>query len=787
VAGLLTSHIPASARAADKKPFQQRWLVPYLTEGRARAARDALVAQQPARASRLLRRYLARKGAPHRKQARFLLAHALMESKEWAAAEEILAQLVSSYPLLVDYHRYHRARALYRLRRFAEAAAAAGSVPEGALLWLDAQIVRADALEAQQDLDEAAAVWKTYLERRPRGGLAGKAHLTIGRALEKRARGGAKAAGELKKQALEHYKQVLIKAPLWRRAPEARKRLKRMIRAVPEGAQLAELSPWQAYSRAMQIFRDKRHEQAEKELTALLKRSGLSPKLTCKASYYQALSVFRQRERARSVPLYTAAERACRTAKKPDLVVKSLYNGARGLMRRHDFTEAIARFGQIEKEFASHSYADDARLLAAEAYEVMKGHEDDVERLLSTLPKHYPDGDMAREALWRLSRRAIIEGKHELALARLDRMLELGRADIYYAHGQALYWKARTLDRKGRRDQARESYERCIREYPLSYYALIAFNRLRERHRGLYRKLYQELIASVGRGPGPWSFPARALYAEPAFQRGVELARLGFGEDAARELASAGLRLRRGAPTEDLWLAAVLFDRAGLWHQSHFVPRALEKGYRERYPLGENYRHWRLSYPRAFAPLVQRNSARAGLDPALVLAIMREESGFAPQIESWANAVGLMQLLVPTAKKAGSVHRMEVTRRRLQDPAVNIKVGTTYLGFLYRSFGKTPPLAISGYNAGEGAVLRWVRSMQDEPLDEFVDRIPYDQTRHYTKRVLSSLFTYSVLYGPRGARVPRIGLKIPRPSLESFGKRTGKRKARRKARKRRKR
>jgi soluble lytic murein transglycosylase len=303
----------------------------------------------------------------------------------------------------------------------------------------------------------------------------------------------------------------------------------------------------------------------------------------------------------------------------------------------------------------------------------------------------------------------------------------------------------------------------------------MAFNRLRERHRALFRKLYRELIARAGQHRGRWRFGPRALFGEPGFLRGVELARLGFGDDAARELSAVGLGINRGADPEDLWLTAVLFDRAGLWHRSHYVPRALERSYKRSYPLGETYRRWAVAYPRAFLPLVRESARRAGLPEHLVLAIMREESGFYPAIESWANAVGLMQLLLRTAKRAGNEHRIEVDRRRLKDPAVNIKVGTTYLSFLYRSFGKAAPLAISGYNAGEGATLKWLRRMGRIPMDEFLDRIPYDQTRRYTKRVLSSLFTYSVLYGRGLQRIPRIGQRLPRARLVRFGKARGRR------------
>jgi soluble lytic murein transglycosylase len=169
--------------------------------------------------------------------------------------------------------------------------------------------------------------------------------------------------------------------------------------------------------------------------------------------------------------------------------------------------------------------------------------------------------------------------------------------------------------------------------------------------------------------------------------------------------------------------------------------------------------------------LVRQHARAAGVPEALVLSIMREESGFATDVESYANAVGLMQLILPTARTAGSLHRLQVTREALRDPALNIRLGATFLGFLYKLFQRSAPLAIASYNAGEGATFRWLRNHYPRlQLDELVERIPYDQTRRYTKRVLSSLFTYAVLYGKGAERVPLIAQRLPAVRPRAFGR-----------------
>jgi soluble lytic murein transglycosylase len=776
---ICASFLPAHARAAhdpaahDPAAFRQTWLEPYFSQGKVTEFRRFLQANQPKKAAALLRGQLKGRKPQQLRQARFLLAYALLKSKEQKAVAEaasLFTALVRSYPLLSDTCRFYAARATYRLKNFSEAERLASAIDKGSTLAVDAQLLRADALRAQQRIQESAALLRAYLEKYPNGQQAGRAHFYLAEALAQSVKGsGAKAAG-LRLEALAQYRQVLIQTPLWSKRPEAEKRLSALIQEIPDGQRRAQLTPDQRFAQTMVFYQAMRHDEAEAGFQAVLKEKGLSPAMECKARHYLAKTIFRRRERGRAVPFFEAAEKACRKAGELDWVVKSLFDEAKGLYNAQEYMAAIDRFGAIEKEFSGHSYADDARLWAAEIYEKLK-RKDDVTRLLSTLPELYPKGDMARDALWRLARLAYFDKDYATALKYLDWTQDkLGRAGLYYAQGQAPYWKARILELTGRPpDEAREMYERCIREYPLSYYALMAFNRLRETHGALYGKLYRELIDPIGTKKGTWSFAPSELFARPGFLRGVELARLGLGELAQRELAKVGLSIQARTSTENLWLAAVLYDRAGLWELSHQVGRSLDTAYRRSYPLQENYRRWALAYPKAFHPLVPLDAQRSGLPWTLVQAVMREESGFSTTIESYANAVGLMQLILPTARTAGSLYKLEVTRESLRDPVQNIKLGASYLGFLMRTFS-TLPLVIAGYNAGEGAVGKWLRELGQVPLDELIERIPYDQTRRYTKRVLSSVFTYAVLYGQGAARVPRLGQRLPPVKKGSFGK-----------------
>lgn len=779
---------PTQKRPRPRHPrFSEQWLVPYLGRGAAATARAALLAGRPRKAAQLLRRYLAAKGAAQPHQARFLLATALLRSNKHAAAAALFTKLEREYPLLADYHRYYQARAHHRLKQYDQALAAAARVSPASPLRLDAQLLQADTLWATGKKQRSAALWRSYLRgRKSKAGRWAEAHFRLGQATLARAATAATPARRqlLRKEALGHFKSVDVNRPLSPLAADARKQIQRLRRQDAKLAPLARLTQWEHQTRAMALYHAMRNRQAEQAFATLLRDKKLKPMLRCVASYHRARAVFRQRQRARAEPMFRQAEQACRRVRKWDLVVKSLYNGARGLTRKGRFLAAVKRFARIEKEFPKHTYGDDARLRAAEAY-VEAGKHAAARKLLSTLPARHPGGDMVREALWRLALDDYLNKRYRAALRHLERIIrELGRADKYYAHGRALYWKARILERQRRPRRARKVYQQCIEQYPLSYYALQSFNRLRDNHIAAFKRLVVRKLNPTGKQPGRWSFGRRALFGEPAFLRGVELARLGLAQLAARELASTGLKIGRATDSRDLWLAAVLYDRAGLWRFSHQVPRSLDRRYRWTYPLKDNYRRWIIAYPRAFWPLVQQHAGKARIPWNLVLAVMREESGFTPTIESWANAVGLMQLLLRTARGVSDrSKRAQVTRRRLHDPAVNIKLGAAYLGFLYHGFGKVPPLAISGYNAGEGATYKWLKRFGRIPLDELIERIPYDQTRNYTKRVLASLFTYATLYNRGVGRVPRLQQRLPRVKLSDL-RRGRKKKKRKKARRR---
>jgi soluble lytic murein transglycosylase len=761
-----TAAAPATRPAGKAIAFDKTWLDPFFKSGAAKHAVDLFRTEDwPAAATAFAKAQKALpRGSQERLAATYMLALARENNAEWADAGKLFEDLYVHYPKLATYHAYHAARC--RLRRGDAAGALdwAARVTKGTVPEAEGELVRIDALRALSRWDDVLSAVEAYLQRFPNGPRHAEALFKKAEALERATPKGSPDARPATPDATAIYRRVWAEAPLEGWGDRAAERLEQIAATLPaaEATVVRTRTASELVTRGNVQFDRNRSVESEATFAAALNAPGLAPELECRARFYRAQSAWKQRQRTRAAPLFDEADWACARAGNRDLHAKALYQGARCYASKGERDAATARYARVEAEHGDHSYADDARLRAAELA-TDAGDDATAVKLLSEIPTRYPKGDLLNEALWRLAFTAWRGERLDEALRWLDENLRLiPREEIWYAEGRALYWKGRVFERQGHADDARIWYERAVRDYPLSVYALLAFARIN----AVDPKGADALAASLRKGlhdVPAWSFPPRALYADPGFLRAVDLARMGQGGEARRELARLGLPTNadKHAPgavrseDEDLvWITSILLDRGGAWSASHSLPRYGLTAYKLEYPKGLGEAKWKLAYPRAFPAVVAKQTKANQLPEALELAIMREESAFSPRIESFANAIGLTQMLVRTAKRFAN--GATVTREVLLDPGKNIELGARFLGFLWKRFDGAAPLAIASYNAGEAAVDRWLAERGDGAMDEFMETIPYDETRNYTKRVLASYFTYSWLYGSKP--VPKLPL-----------------------------
>jgi soluble lytic murein transglycosylase len=741
-----------------------------LAVGRFREARDGFAAALAAVSSDSARGRLG-----------FLVAwcdRKLGRHQEAAAGFDAAAEKL---PLLRDYARYFAGMSYYKTRDWDAAEARAKDVPDGSVLFAEAQLLLGDVLRARGDAEAIFALYDGYLKRFPKGIRVAEARFWLAGAEERRAHAA---------EAVALYRQILIDAPLEGWADKARARIEALLPDKKQRAEAMSLTPQQLADRGKVYFDGMRNELAEADFAAVLKVGGpatlrdaggrrglaaaqlIDPELRCFAAFHLAQTVFKERQRARAAPLFDDAIAACAKTKNADLQSRSAYQGGRGWGAAGDPKKAIERFTKAETWHPEHTIADDARLRQAEQWQILEdqgepGAAEKVVAALEKLPEKFPNGDMRAEALWRLAWRSWRAAKYDDTIRWLGKQITaVPHEENYWAEGQTYYWIGRAKEKLGKPIDAVGAYLRCVREYPLGYYALLALNRLREGYPDAFAAIVAELRHPPAHPPAPLAFAPRAVYGDPAFQRGVELLRLGLGAEAERELSRAGLRVPDGrdkvtdpARQEELWATALLYDRAHRWDRSHWIARWHLLDYKLAWPTADTRGKWDIAYPRGFWHLVEPAAKQLGYPPELLEAFVREESAFDPVMESFANAIGLTQMIMPTAQRFGKGLGFDISRETLRDPEKNVAVGSRWLAFLWSTFQQNLPLVIAGYNSGEGAAWRWLCQRGDWAVDEFGEAIPYDETRNYTKRVLSSFFAYSYL---NDGTIPVVGNEIPK-------------------------
>ena len=321
--------------------------------------------------------------------------------------------------------------------------------------------------------------------------------------------------------------------------------------------------------------------------------------------------------------------------------------------------------------------------------------------------------------------------------------------------GRADYWRARMLYMMGRRIDAANGFEAIAKRWPLRYYAQQSLWRLREIDPGRAKSIVEEMRA--GAEPTRMVFAWRDEFDEPAFDRLIELLAVHEITYASTEMTN----LHMQGPDVDPEMAvvgAVLLQHAGAETKLSRVIRQHFEDFEGLLPKGEGRLIWEATYPQAFSPLIERVAGNEGIPPSFVRAVAREESSFNPDAVSWAKAYGLVQLIMPTARRFAGEVGVRATPRTLTKPEVNLKIGARYMAWLWNRLGENPALVPSAYNAGEGAVRRWLGEDASRPLDVFIEEIPYDETRRYTRRVLQ---TYGVYQWLADESLPELRAKLP--------------------------
>ena len=709
-------------------------LQPLFEVGPLRDALQQLDGGDGAAAAAELERWLAANRADARVPwARMMLGYARLQLSDHRQALPLLLECTGALPLMADYCFYWAAQSAHALGELEEALVLATAVDRDAIFGPRARYLRARLLLDIGEHEAAAGELEAFLGDYPRAFYRNDVELDLARAYE--------LSGNFDEAATTLFRIELLNPESAAERDARRKRDALMSRVSPEVRdRLRRTSATDTLTRAQVLFDRHRSEQVIELVTPLLDRLDPASHEACDARYLIGRSYTKLRQHRASVPHYDVVIEQC---SDPDLRVRSLYNAGRGYWNVDDDDTAIARFTQLFEQYPGHSYADDAMLYVAR---ILRGNgqlaasDAMVDRQIET----YPEGDMLKDAVWLQMADLVQRGDHRAVIAFADRVADRSGENDIYSRGRIAYFRARALEQLSRTNEAAVAYTRVVERYPLTWYALLAFNRLRAIDEALATDLRERLDVPHEAVSDAIVLDPPELAADPFMARGRLFVRLGQVELASAEFERLRTRYPQARTIDRL--VAVLLNEAQAFHISHrSSARRLEAA--ERYPNADTMSDWEVAYPRPYESLVRRFARERDLDIWLIYAIMREESGFQPRVESWANARGLMQLMIGTANDmARLTGRGSVSARQLFDPAINIELGTMFLKRLGDRFDGHTTLMIAGYNGGAGNVNSWLRARGDLPVDLWVERIPFEQTRNYVKRVSMTWWIYHWLY-----------------------------------------
>jgi soluble lytic murein transglycosylase len=605
-------------------------------------------------------------------------------------------------------------------------------------------VLEADALLRTKARPEARKAYEAYLADFPKGSRRVGVTIKLARML-------AAEPDDTKAhaKAVRLYETILFEAPLsdyGEEAAEALPELRKRAGVKRSAKERAAFDRKLSLARMDAMLAGRRYKGAAKAADELL-RGGADPVARCRALYVKGSAVFKQRRRADARPVFDKASTACKKAKGVRTYeVKSRYQGARGLYAEGKYAKAAEAFTALAKEHSTHSYADDAWVLAGESW---AEHGDDAKAAAAFESAVVIGGDMIDEARRRLLLMAFADGDATRAL-NLCESIPAGHVAHPSARAKIHYFRGRALAQLGKQDAAISAWVDAVEADPLGYSAAQAMTRLHEAG----SEAFERGLAMLQRETPK----AEAELSSEGAQRAVLLARLGLGDDAREELKVAGVRG---------WSAIAVLNQAGLYAEAQRTLANLGTSWRQNPPGGDNLEVWRLAHPRPFADLIDGYEDSHGVPHLLAFAVMQTESRFNPGATSWAGARGLIQLMPATAKGVAKKAGRSVSKDDLYDPATNLDLGMRYLAGLVERYGGGPgavALAIPSYNAGAGAVDKWLAKRGNWDLDLFIEAIPYDETRKYTQSVFGRWWAYRWIYG-EGEPADRVPL-LPKATPE---------------------
>jgi soluble lytic murein transglycosylase len=650
-----------------------------------------------------------------------VIAYARTLDHDYGKAIDPLNRAKAGASELGDYVAYYLGQSYLNTAHNAEALSTLADFSKkfpDSLLTRDAHLVYACALLEEGRAPEAAA-----LLGKDRAPARSDIELAIGRAYE--------AAGENQKAA-SAFRNIYFNLPTSAEGDAAGTELRRL--GIPG-------SVADRRTRADLLYKSKHYADAAHDYHDLLNDTELSPdsRPGLQLALAGALEKSDRSHDARQILTTMGVQSGDAEAERLYLLSETA--------RSSSDEEAVQRTLNELRQFGPTSPWLEQALLSAGNMYLLKREYDHAIDYYRELQQRFPNGTHASSAHWKAAWLSFRQGRTGEARQEFEQQIALYTDSPEIPN--ALYWRARLAEEQGNPAMARAFYQKLSDRFRNYYYAELGRERLKA-------------LPSAG-GPteapphyalldrvSPLSNAGKITAADPPDDNlRVARARLlsngGLADLAVRELqAAASQEGGTWAPPE---MARVYQDGGRYDRGIQIMKRTTPNYFAVDIPdLPRPY--WEALFPKAYWTDLRKYSELNGLDPYLVASLIRQESEFNAGAISHANAVGLMQLLPKTGKSVAKQVKLKgYSAPQLYTPAVNLELGTRYFKDMVDKYNGQFEYALAAYNAGTDRVGDWLGQGHYRDPQEFVESIPFTETREYVQAILRNASVYRQLYG----------------------------------------
>lgn len=422
----------------------------------------------------------------------------------------------------------------------------------------------------------------------------------------------------------------------------------------------------------------------------------------------------------------------------PEVDAERLYSLSQAYRTSKRESDMLTTIESVADKYPQSSSTEEALMAAGNYYWVLLDRTKAASYYRRIL-EAFPNGKNAFNCEWRIAWVAYLE-RQPYADDKLTVFLR--KYPVSANASDALYWLGRNSERSGNPAHARAFYAKVVDRFPQTYFGRAAAARLKKLGPGDADPV--DFLSQIPAPPTlrPFDEPIPPAAAD-RWARAQALRVIAFDSSAELELKNA--YFATSSPRFLLEAAQAAFDQghfaAGMAYGRIIVPSFDSRQFSD-VPVSV----WKVLYPLPYEAALRREAARNDFDPMFAAGLIRQESTFQADVVSYANAIGLMQVLPKTGRILAKQLKVKYNKNMLFQPDYNLQLGMLYIANLVRLTG-APEYAAAAYNAGEDRIALWKSERNFEEIPELVEGIPFTQTREYVQIVLRNAEVYRMIYG----------------------------------------